>query len=129
VLLAALVAGCGDDDFKNEPRPAAPIQLTGVITEKNVTVSPAKLGAGPVTLTISNQTHTSHTVTLEGAPLQDRATPTQSVGPINPLDTANIQETLAEGRYVVKVSSSPIKPATLTVGPPRKSSSGDLLLP
>jgi hypothetical protein len=130
VLLAAVVAGCGGSDFKNKPRPAVPIQLTGVITYKNITVSPAKLGAGPVTLTIQNQTQTSHTVTLEGAPLSSKATPTQTVGPINPLDTANIQQTLPEGKFVVKVGSkSSIKPATIVVGPKRSSSSDTLLLP
>jgi hypothetical protein len=129
LMAGALITGCGGSDFKNKPRPPAPIQLTGVITEKNVTVSPAKFGAGPITLTISNQTQASHTVTLEGAPLQKKATPTQTVGPINPLDTANIQQTLEQGDYVVKVASSRIKPARLTVGPPRKSSSGTLLLP
>ena len=130
VLIAALVAGCGGSNFKNKPRPPVPIQLTGVITDKNVTVSPSKFGAGPITLIISNQTQASHTVTLEGAPLQKHATPTQTVGPINPLDTANIQQTLTEGKYVVKVSSNgTIKAATLVVGPPRSSSSNTLLLP
>jgi hypothetical protein len=131
MLTAGLIAGCGGSDFKNKPRPPVPVQLTGVITDKNVTVSPGKVGAGPVTLTISNQTQQSHSVTLEGAPLQKRATPTQTVGPVNPLDTANIQQNLPEGKYVVKVSSSgdSIKPATLLVGPPRKSSSDTLLLP
>jgi hypothetical protein len=130
VLIGALVAGCGGSDFKNKPRPPVPIQLTGVITDSNVTVSPAKFGAGPVTLVISNQTQTSHTVTMEGAPLQKRATATQTVGPINPLDTANIQQNLKQGKYVVKVSSNGhIKPATIVVGPPRASSSNTLLLP
>jgi hypothetical protein len=129
VALGALTVGCGGSDFKNKPRPPVPIQLTGVITDKNVTVSPAHFGAGPVTLTISNQTQASHTVTLEGAALQKKATPTQTVGPINPLDTANIQQTLPEGKFQVKVSSGNIKPATLVVGPKRASSSDTLLLP
>src|SRR3954452_8570212 len=129
VLITGLVAGCGGSDFKNKPRPPVPIELTGVITDKNITVSPAKFGAGPITLIISNQTQESHTVTLEGAPLQNKATPTQTVGPINPLDTASIQQNLPEGKFEVKVSSSPIKPATLTVGRSRNSSSNNLLLP
>jgi len=130
VLITGLVAGCGGSDFKNKPRPPVPIELTGVITDKNITVSPAKFGAGPITLIVSNQTQESHTVTLEGAPLQNKATPTQTVGPINPLDTANIQQNLPEGKFVVKVSSSsPIKPATLIVGPKRSTSSNDVLLP
>src|SRR4051795_2316964 len=129
VLITGLVVGCGGSDFKNKPRPPVPIELTGVITDKNITVSPAKFGAGPITLIVSNQTQESHTVTLEGAPLQSKATPKQTVGPINPLDTASIQQSLPQGKFLVKVSSSPIKPATLVVGPKRSSSSNDLLLP
>ena len=33
-----------------------PLELTGVIKDDAVTVSPSKLGAGPVLITISNQT-------------------------------------------------------------------------
>jgi hypothetical protein len=128
-LVAVLIAGCGGSDFKNHPRPAVPIQLTGVITDKNITVSPGKFGAGPITLVISNQTQKSHSVTLEPAPLNNQSAPTQTVGPINPLDTANIQQNMTEGKWVVRVSSDGIKPATLTVGPKRASSSNTLLLP
>jgi hypothetical protein len=129
-LVGALIAGCGGSDFKNKPRPPVPIQLTGVITDKNITVSPARFGAGPVTLIISNQTQSSHSVKLEPAALNNKSAATQTVGPINPLDTANIQQNLTEGKWVVKVSSDgSIKSATLTVGPPRKSSSNDVLLP
>src|SRR5436190_21341678 len=99
MLISGFVVGCGGSDFKNKPRPPVPLELTGVITDKNVTVSPSKIGAGPITLIVSNQTQESHTVTLEGAPLQSKATPTQTVGPINPLDTASIQQNLPEGRF------------------------------
>jgi hypothetical protein len=128
-LAAALITGCGGSDFKNEPRPPVPVQLTGVITDKDITVSPAKFGAGPITLVISNQTQQSHSVTLEAAALNKQSAPTQTVGPINPLDTANLQQNMTEGKWVVKVSSDGIKPATLTVGPKRASSSNTLLLP
>src|SRR5947199_152509 len=69
-LTVASFAGCGGGDFKNKLRPPVPIQLTAVITDKNITVSPSKFGAGPVTLVISNQTQQSHNVTLEPAPLR-----------------------------------------------------------
>ncbi len=129
---AGLALGaCGEDDFENEPRPPVPKQLTGVITEEKVTVSPNQLGAGPVVITISNQTDASHTVTLESS---GGGTIREQVGPINPLDTATIQRTLEPGEYVVKAGSEravprEIKPATLTIGSPRKSGSDELLLP
>ncbi len=125
------VAGCGGGShFKNNPRPAVTMQLTGVVNDRSVSVEPSRFGAGPVVIQISNQTQQTHTVTLEGGP--DNVS--EEVGPIHPLDTAQIQVTLKEGDYTVTASSSSdsgsgIAPAVLTVGPPRKSSSGTVLLP
>jgi hypothetical protein len=126
---ALLLGGCGGgSDFKNEPRPPTPVQLTGVVNDKGVTISPKRVGAGPVVLIVSNQTDLAHTITLEGGGTTD------TVGPINPLDTAKLQQTLKPGTYTVKAGSKQattreIKPGTLTVGQPRPSSSNQLLLP
>jgi hypothetical protein len=128
---AMALAACGEDDFENEPRPPVPIQLTGVITDEKVTVSPNEVGAGPVVITVSNQTEISHTVTLESS---DGGTIREQVGPINPLDTATLQRTLDPGTYTVRAGSETalpreITPATLTIGQERKSGSDELLLP
>jgi hypothetical protein len=126
--IAAGVAGCGGEDFENKPRPPVPVELTGVIQSDKVTVSPDRVGAGPISIIISNQTRESHTATLEGDSVKER------VGPINPLDTATIQKTLKQGTYRVHAGSEravsrEIKPATLRIGRPRKSSNNRLLLP
>lgn len=126
--VAVVAAGCGGEDFKNNPRPAVAVDLTGVIQQNKVTVSPNKVGAGPVTITISNQTHDAHTITLTGESINEQ------VGPVNPLDTATLQKTLQEGSYEVKAGSShavahEIKPAHLTIGKKRKSSSNEVLQP
>ena len=126
-----VLAACGEDDFENEPRPPVPKQLTGVITEQKVTVSPNDLGAGPVVITVSNQTDAAHTLTLESS---DDGTIREQVGPINPLDTATLQRTLDPGEYTVSAGSEAavpreIAPATLTIGQERKSGSDELLLP
>jgi hypothetical protein len=136
VILAAGASvgafGCGEDDFENKPRPPVPIELTGVIQEDEVTVSPngvdRKIGAGPILITISNQTGEAHTVTLEGDRVRERTSP------INPLDTATIQKTLPQGSYQVRAGSEDavpkeIEPAELRIGPPRRDSSDRLLLP
>jgi hypothetical protein len=129
VPLAILVVGCGGgEDFKNNPRPPVPLQVTGVITEKRVTVSPNKFGAGPIVLNVSNLTEQSHTLTLDGEQVRER------VGPINPQDVATIQKTLKAGHYAVRAGSAAaapreIKPATLVVGPERPSAQDKLLLP
>ena len=127
-LLAVLIGGCGGEDFKNEAR--APIReaLTGVIQDDAVTVSPSQIGAGPVEITISNQTKADHTVTLEGESIVERQ------GPVAPGDTLTIQKTLTQGSYEVKAGSEKavpreIRPAVLRIGKERKNSNNDLLLP
>ena len=126
---ASTAAGCGgSSQFKNEPRAPAPVQLTGVIRDDKLTVSPDRVGAGPIIIIISNQTQQAHTVTLDGVATKD------TVGPVNPLDTAKIQQTLKQGRYTVKAGSTrarahEIAPATLSVGPQRRDSSNQVLLP
>ena len=129
VLSALVLAGCGDDDnFKNEPRPPIPVQLSGVITETEVSVEPRSIGAGPIVLIIDNQTDQAHTVTLDGP------SGTEEVGPINPRDAGRIQHDLAQGTYEIRAGSdeateTEIEPAKLAVGPKRPSSSNDVLLP
>jgi hypothetical protein len=127
--VAALAAGCGDEDFENNPRPPVPMELTGVIQEDKVTVSPSRnIGAGPFVITISNQTDAVHTITLEGGRI------TEEVGPVDPLDTAIIQKTLNPGSYEVRAGSPKavpreIAPAVLDIGKQRKNSNSELLLP
>ena len=123
-ISAALVAGCGDEDFKNDPRPPVPI----VIQSDKVTVSPSKAGAGPVVITVSNQTRRPRTITLEGETL------VQQEGPIDPGDTATIQRTLSPGSYEVRAGSETavrkeIAPAVLDIGAERPASNNDLMLP
>jgi hypothetical protein len=131
VLLACAMlglAGCGEQKFKNEARPSASYDLTGVIQPKGVQISPDKVGAGPVMITISNQTKDAHTVTLSGESVQE------TVGPIQPRDTGTIQKTLKPGVYMVKAGSDravmhEIPEGQLKIGKKRGSSNNQLLLP
>jgi hypothetical protein len=127
--IALALAGCGGGkDFANHPRPPVPLQLTGVITKQQVTISPNKVGAGPVVITVSNQSGQSRTLTLDGNGIQE------VVGPINPLDTGQLQKTLKPGRYQVRAGSEAatartLRPATLLIGRERPSGSDKVLLP
>jgi hypothetical protein len=127
--VAIALAGCGGGkDFANKPRPPVTLDLTGVITKERVTISPHKVGAGPVSITVSNQSGQARTLTLDGNGIQE------SVGPITPLSTATLQKTLTPGRYTVKVGSEAatakqIEPATLVIGKERQSASDKVLLP
>ena len=129
IAFTLAISGCGGGkDFANKPRPPVPLQLTGVITKQKVTISPSKVGAGPVVITVSNQTSQARTLTLDGNGIQER------VGPINPLDTAVLQKTLKPGRYHVTAgseaaTSATIRPATLVIGKERASGSDKVLLP
>jgi hypothetical protein len=127
--IALALVGCGGGkDFANHPRPPVPLQLTGVITKQQVTISPNKVGAGPIVITVSNQSGQSRTLTLDGNGIQE------VVGPINPLDTAQLQKTLKPGRYRVTAGSEAataraIRPTMLLIGRERPSGSNKVLLP
>jgi hypothetical protein len=126
---AVFLAGCGDDDFENEPRAPVRMQLTGVIQQDKVSISPSRnLGAGPFEITISNQTNDPHTVTLEGGSVTEQA------GSVEPEDTLTIRRTLDTGTYEVTAGSEQavpkeIEPAVLEIGAERPDSNSDLLLP
>ncbi len=127
-ISAALVAGCGDEDFKNDPRPPVPVGLSGVIQQDKITVSPSRLGAGPVVITISNQTRRPRIVMIEGETLTARK------GPIDPGETGTIQRTLSPGSYEVRAGSETavrkeIEPAVIDIGAERPPSNNDLMLP
>jgi hypothetical protein len=123
--------GCGQTDFqRNPPRPPVPIQITGVITTTGVTVSPDRIGGGPVVIIISNQDEVSHTVILEGEQAREQ------VGPVNPDDAATITTDLIQGQYTVKAGSEravsagdQLDPATLFVGERRPTGEDDILRP
>ena len=128
LFAASALAACGDTDFKNDPRPPLPLNVTGVIQDSGITVSPAKIGAGPVVLTLSNQTDGPHELILQGGSVNAR------IGPVPATAAGTIRRTLAPGDYEVSAGSEEavpeeIKPAKLTVGPERPSSSTDLQLP
>jgi hypothetical protein len=129
VAMAIALAGCGGGkDFANKPRPPVTLDLTGVITKEKVTISPRHVGAGPVVITVSNQSGQARTLTIEGNGTQD------SVGPIESLDTGKLQKTLKPGRYTVKAGSEAatkklIRPAVLVIGKERPSASDKVLLP
>jgi hypothetical protein len=122
------LAACGEDDFKNEARSPVRIALTGVIQDDEVTVSPAKVGAGPVEITISNQTDSNRIVTLEGESVREDG------GEVQPGGTVTLQKTLAPGSYEVRAGSEravrrEIRPAILEIGAERENSNNELLLP
>ena len=122
-----LLAGCGEEDFENEARAPVREALTGVIQDDKVTVSPSKIGAGPVEITISNQTD-------QTTRSRSRASRSWSARARWPGDTATIQKTLEPGSYEVRAGSEKAVRRRSgrrcsAIGKERENSNNDLLLP
>jgi hypothetical protein len=128
VLVAgAGAAGCGSDDFENEPRPPAPVELTARVDDRRVVVSPITIegepvGAGLANVTISNQTPDSVQLTFAGP--SERRT-----DPIVPGGVLEFKLELQRGNYTVSADDTGIRPFEMAVGPERESAQNDLLLP
>jgi hypothetical protein len=125
VAAAFAISACGEDDFENNPRPPSPIELTALINDSEVKVSPstaAAVGGGLATFTISNQSTEPAALVLEG--------PTDEASDeIPPGGTGNMKVALEKGDYVVSSGMSDLRESSLEVGPERKSSQNELLLP
>lgn len=127
---AALLTGCGggDDDYANNPRPPAPINVTAAITDDGVTVSPPQFGAGPVVFIIANQTDDARKVTLEADTSKGPGIK-QTTSPINPDGTASLKVDMKEGAYEMRVDGTTVSAAQVKVGTSRKSAQDELLQP
>lgn len=122
------VTGCGTTQHQNENRPSSAIILSAAITPAKISISPRTVGAGPVTLVVTNLTAASQQITFESA---DNSRPgiRQQTGPINPQDTATLKARVTPGSYNLRVSGSGVKPATVVFGPERPSAQNDLDIP
>jgi hypothetical protein len=133
VLIAVpiAVAGCGGGQTReNHLRPPTPVTLTAAIHEDGVEVSPAHVGAGTVVLVVSNQSKAPQTVTFETDELGGTTGGTTASSPeIAPASTGRLTISTREGTYSVHTHDDAIRAARVKIGPPRKSSQDDLLLP
>ena len=93
---SAALAACGEEDFENNPRPPAPIELSALVNDQKVLVSPDNVGAGLATITVSNQSEDPATFTLSGP---DDITSQQ----ILPGDTGQIK--VSSARAITTVSA------------------------
>jgi hypothetical protein len=126
----ALAACAGDGPRRNQPRPPAPIVVSGSIGKDRVSVSPARFGAGPISLIVVNQTDASQQITLESNdPIGTRPGLRQETAPINPRDTGTLMADVEPGRYLVHVGGDAIRPARIRVGARRASTQNQLLQP
>jgi hypothetical protein len=125
LAFAVTLAACGDDeDERTQVRPPVPRNISVVIGEEDVSASPDRLGAGPITLLVSNQSGAARTLSIEGPQLS------RSVGPIQPEDTATLKMTAAPGELeLAAADTAGLRPALIRVGPERPTAQDQLLLP
>src|SRR4051794_13908696 len=122
-LLAALIAaGCGRNDFKNDPRPPVPAEIAVKIARDGVVVSPKTFGAGLANFTVANLTDQAGSLAIRG-PV------TASTNQIPPAGTGAVKVELKSGIYEASVDGITVRPFQFTVGPERPSGQNDLLLP
>jgi hypothetical protein len=128
---AAGLAGCGDTAQRtNDARPAVPVMMTAAVHDHAVQVSPTSVGAGPITLVVSNQSKRPQRVTFEtdelgGSTAGRRA----STATIAPQATGRLTIDARSGRYSVHASDRTIRAAIVRIGRPRASGQNRLLLP
>jgi hypothetical protein len=124
-VLSFVGFGCGGTDERTSNlRPPAPINVSVAIGDDEISASPSKFGAGPIVLVVSNQSTSSHTLTIDGPEVK------QSVGPISPQDTATLKVTVQPGDHTLSIDDAPgVTPERLTVGPKRPSAQNKLQQP
>jgi hypothetical protein len=123
VVLATLaVAGCGRDDFENNPRPPVPAEITVKIGNGEVAVSPREFGAGLVNFTIANLSKDPATLVIHG--------PVDASSPeIQPSSAQTVKVDMKTGSYEASADGVAVLPQQFTVGPERPSGQNELLLP
>lgn len=122
LVTALAVAGCGRGDFKNDPRPPVPAEVSVKIASDGVGVSPREFGAGLVNFTIANLTTEPGTLAIHGPIDADSSE-------IPPAGTDTVKVDMKTGSYEASVSGIAVRPFSFTVGPERPSGQNDLLLP
>ncbi|HSD22762.1 MAG TPA: hypothetical protein VLB79_00390 [Solirubrobacterales bacterium] len=122
LVTALAVAGCGSNDFKNDPRPPVPAEVSVKIAKDGVAVSPKEFGAGLVSFTIANLTTQPGTFSIHG-PVNAGSSE------IPPAGTGQLKVDMKTGSYEASVSGIAAAPFSFTVGAERQSGQNDLLLP
>jgi hypothetical protein len=136
-IIALIVSACGSagGGSPSAARPPNPVNLTVYVNDSRVSVSPAHVGAGPITFIVTNQASQAESLAISkgGSTLA-------STAPINPQGTTQVSVNFTPGRYTIATGSrgrsdaqrsrpSSIRPASIHIGRERESSSNSVLQP
>jgi hypothetical protein len=136
-IIALILTACGSAGGQSPSvaRPPNPVNLTVYVNDSHVSVSPAHVGAGPITFIVTNQARQAESLAISkgGSTLA-------STAPINPQGTTQVSVNFKPGRYVIgagaqgmndaqRSKQSSIRPASLHIGRERESSSNSVLQP
>jgi hypothetical protein len=137
VIIALIVSACGSagGQSPSASRPPNPVNLTVYVNDSHVSVSPAHVGAGPITFIVTNQASQAESLAISrgGSTLA-------STAPINPQGTTQVSVNFAPGKYTIatgdqgasdaqRSKQSSIRPASIHIGHERASSSNSVLQP
>jgi hypothetical protein len=102
-MTALGVGACGSAGSRSAslPAPPGPVVLSALVSGARVSVSPTRVGAGPVLLTVTNQGRHAAAVTLSRAGRSLART-----APINPQGATQIKVDLSRGVYRVALAPS-----------------------
>ncbi len=138
-LLALVLAACGSGGGKSptEITPPSPVNLTVLVSDSRVSVSPAAVGAGPVVFIVTNQASRAEALAISRAGGSRLA----STPPINPQGTTQISVNFFRpGRYTIATAShgrndaqrlrpTSIHPALIRIGRRRRGGGSELQRP
>jgi hypothetical protein len=136
-ITALIVSACGSAGGQSPTasRPPNPVNLTVYVNDSHVSVSPARVGAGPITFIVTNQA--SH---AESLAISRGGSTLASTAPINPQGTTQVSVNFTPGRYTIatgdqgltdaqRSKQSSIRPASIHIGRERESSDNSVLQP
>ena len=136
---ALVLCACGSSGgtSPSEPRPPAPVSLAVFVNDSRVSVSPARVGAGPIVFIVTNQSRHAEALSISPAGTSQTLART---APINPQGTTQVSVDVKPGVYTIATAPrgatlaqltepSSIRPALIRIGSERPSSAAELLQP
>lgn len=135
--LAVSACGTAGGSAATKVRPPTPVNLSVYVNNSRISVSPSRIGAGPVVFTVTNQANRSESLTIRGA---NQGRTLASTAPINPQGTTQVSVDFNPGDYTIATAPqgqtdadlaqpSSITPASIHIGRMRQSSSNSVLEP